>query len=327
MSIGGKWEDIGMGHMDKELSLKLLDSYYDNGGNLTDTANNYGEWTKKRGIRDRLFIAIKIYIEQKVMYVGNNAKSLHLSVEASLKKLRTYYIDLLYLHWWDWDTSIEEVMKALHMVVQQGKVLYLGVSDTPAWVVSKANQYARDHALTQFIIYQGAWNLMERSFEREIIPMAKSEGDLGWPLAPWNILASGKIRTDDEERRRRESGEKGCTIMEDRRERNDNQKLVCNGLEEVPNQIGAKSITSVAIVYLMQKTVNVFPIANIEALSISLTEEQIKSLKSVVGFDPGFPNTMIGDGTEPSIFLTNAAPIEKLPVTIPLRPTTKRAHN
>ncbi len=122
---------------------------------------------------------------------------MHISVEASLKKLRTSYIDLLYLHWWDWHTSVEEVMTSLHKLVLQGKVIYLvslfmfyyesrsrsvvlfftqGVSDTPAWIVSKANQYARDHALTPFSVYQGAWNVLERSFEREIIPMARAEG-------------------------------------------------------------------------------------------------------------------------------------------------------
>lgn len=101
---------------------------------------------------------------------------MHVSVNASLKKLRTDYIDILYLHWWDWDTSVEEVMNALHNLVASGKVLYLGISDTPAWVVSKANQYARDHGKTPFVVYQGAWNVMERSFERDIIPMARSEG-------------------------------------------------------------------------------------------------------------------------------------------------------
>lgn len=64
-------------------------------------------------------------VKQKVQFVGNNAKSMHVSVEASLKKLRTSYIDLLYLHWWDWDTSVEEIMRSLHLLVQQGKVIYL----------------------------------------------------------------------------------------------------------------------------------------------------------------------------------------------------------
>ncbi|KAF8189346.1 NADP-dependent oxidoreductase domain-containing protein [Pholiota molesta] len=344
MSIGDKWSEFGMGHMDKAASFALLDAYYDNGGNFIDTANNYqdessemfiGEWAEKQGIRDQLFIATKYTtnfkarkgLKQEVMYVGNNTKSLHISVDASLKKLRTSYIDLLYLHWWDWDTSIEEIMKALHVVVQQGKVLYLGVSDTPAWVVSKANQYARDNALTPFVVYQGAWNVMERSFERDIIPMAKAEG---MALAPWNVLAAGKIRTDEEEERRRKTGEKGRTLYGEW-ERTAEEKRICKVLEAIAQEIGAKNITSVAIAYLMQKTVYVFPIvggrkvehllANTEALDISLTEDQIKRLESEVKFDPGFPSTFIGDGskdTRPKL-LTSAAPLEYWPAPAPIR--------
>jgi len=277
MSIGDKWSSIGMGSMDKESSFKLLDAYFDNGGNFIDTANSYqdessemfiGEWAEARGIRDQLFIATKYTfnfkshdesVHQKVLYVGNSAKSLHISIEQSMKKLRTSYIDLLYLHWWDWDTSVEEVMRSLHTLVLQGKVLYLGVSDTPAWVVAKANQYARDHALTPFVIYQGAWNVMDRSFEREIIPMARSEG---LALAPWNVLAGGKIRSDEEEEKRRQTGENGRTLAIVARgwERNEKEKTVCKALEKVAAEIGAKHITSVAIAYLMQKTPYVFPI-------------------------------------------------------------------
>jgi len=141
---------------------------------------------------------------RQLTYTGNNLKSMHVSVADSLKKLRTSYIDILYMHWWDWDTSVEEVMNGLHVLVQQGKVLYLvsvlvfmltptfvnmyhhqGVSDTPAWVVSKANQYARDHGKSPFVIYQGVWNVMNRSFERDIIPMARSEGTSGVIFMHW----------------------------------------------------------------------------------------------------------------------------------------------
>jgi aryl-alcohol dehydrogenase-like predicted oxidoreductase len=101
---------------------------------------------------------------------------MHISVEASLKKLRTSYIDILYVHWWDYTTSVEEVMTSLHNLVIQGKVLYLGVSDTPAWVVSKANLYAKLTGKSPFVIYQGAWNIMNRDMERDIIPMCIQEG-------------------------------------------------------------------------------------------------------------------------------------------------------
>ncbi|PPQ94407.1 hypothetical protein CVT25_002495 [Psilocybe cyanescens] len=348
MSIGDKWDKFGMGAMNKESSFKLLDAFYDNGGNFIDTANNYqdetseafiGEWAEKRGIRDQLFIATKYTtdfkmhndsVQQQVLYVGNNSKSMRVSVDASLKKLRTNYIDLLYLHWWDWDTSIEEVMKSLHNLVVQGKVLYLGVSDTPAWVVSKANQYARDHALTPFVVYQGAWNVMERSFEREIIPMARAEG---MALAPWNVLAAGKIRTDAEEERRRKTGEKGRTLLDPNWERTDREKKVCKALEKVAAEVGTKSITAVAIAYLMQKTTYVFPLvggrkvehllSNIEALNISLSDKQIQYLESVVDFDPGFPSTFIGDGTKTVNLVQASAHTDMRPMAQPLRPAVK----
>lgn len=116
-------------------------------------------------------------MQQKTHFVGNNLKSMTLSVDASLRKLRTSYIDILYLHWWDYTTPVEEVMNGLHNLVVQGKVLYLGISDTPAWVVVKANAYARAHGKTPFVIYQGAWSVMQRDLERDVIPMVIDEGE------------------------------------------------------------------------------------------------------------------------------------------------------
>lgn len=235
----------------------------------------------------------------KVNYAGNNAKSLLVSVNASLKKLRTDYIDILYVHWWDWNTSVKEMMDNLHFLVASRKVLYLGASDLPAWVVATANQYAHDHGKSPFVIYQGAWNIMERSFEREIIPMARAHG---LALAPWNVLAAGKLRTDAEEERRIASGEKGRSLLGDWL-RNEDEKKVSKALEKVAKEVGTEHITAVAIAYVMQKTPYVFPIiggrkvehlhANIEALKISLTQEQIAYLESIIPFNPGFPNWMI----------------------------------
>ncbi|KAJ7032824.1 NADP-dependent oxidoreductase domain-containing protein [Mycena alexandri] len=325
MSVG-KWGSMGMGDMDKESSFKLLDAYFDNGGNFIDTANNYqdessetfvGEWAEQRNIRDQLVIATKYTTNfktrndafaQKISYVGNNIKSMHISVEASLKKLRTTYIDILYLHWWDWDTGVEEVMNGLHNLVVQGKVLYLGVSDTPAWVVSQANQYARDHGKTPFVIYQASL-----------------------ALAPWGVIGQGKFRTDAEEEERRATGEKDRALTNPQWERNDNEKKISYALEKVAAEVGTKSITAVAIAYAMQKVPYCFPIiggrkvehlmANVEALDISLSDEQIAFLEGVVPFDPGFPITMIGDGSKTSALLANAGAIVKQPFPQAIRPT------
>ena len=105
---------------------------------------------KERNVRHEIVLATKFTTtfpdptksapRQRINFAGNSTKSLHVSLEASLKKLQTDYVDLLYVHWWDFTTSIPELMQSLNHMVQRGKVLYLGVSDTPAWVVSKANQ-------------------------------------------------------------------------------------------------------------------------------------------------------------------------------------------
>ncbi|KAL0563751.1 putative aryl-alcohol dehydrogenase aad14 [Marasmius crinis-equi] len=335
MSVGDKWQSI-MGSMDKEASFKLMDAYFDKGGNFIDTASNYqeesseefiGEWAEKRGIRDQLFIATKYTtlwkradpkIVQKINFIGNNVKNMHMAVNASLKKLRTDYIDLLYVHWWDYDTSVEEVMDGLHNLVVQGKVLYLGISDTPAWIVADANRYARDHGKTPFSVYQGQWSILERSFERDIIPMARS---FGMALAPWGVLHGGKFRTDAEEERRAETGEEGRKTLGPWK-RNAEEVNMSHALEKVAKEVGAKSITSVAIAYVMQKTTHVFPIIgvrkveqleqNLEALDITLTPEQIKFLESQADFKIGFPFALFGDGTDPSL-LSMAGRLQRFP--------------
>jgi hypothetical protein len=139
-----------MGSMDKTQSFKLLDAYYDAGGNFNDTANScqdeqsekwIGEWMNERQNRDLLVLATTFTTSYRswelgegktVNYSGNHRHSIYMSVRDSLEKLQTEWIDILYLHWWNWTTSIEEVMDALHILVEQGKVLYLGISDSAA---------------------------------------------------------------------------------------------------------------------------------------------------------------------------------------------------
>ncbi|KAI0776842.1 aryl-alcohol dehydrogenase [Trametes elegans] len=271
MSIGDKWEPYGMGAMTKETSFALLDAFYDAGGNFIDTANNYqdesseafvGEWMEQRGICDQMVIAAyelttgdsAVYyatdykrgrsdIKQHSGYVGNHVKSLHISVEQSLKKLRTSYIDILCVHWWDYTSSIEEVINGLHALVLAGKVLYL------------------------------------------------------------NVLAAGRIRTDEEERRRLESGEKGRLLLTDEWRRNETERKVAKVLEEVATEVGAKSIQAVAIAYAMQKVPYVSPIiggrkvehlhANLQALEITLTDEHFKRIESAVPCDLGLPTNIL----------------------------------
>ncbi|TFK19886.1 Aldo/keto reductase [Coprinopsis marcescibilis] len=351
-TIGDKWTKFGMGEMNKESSFKLLDAYFDKGGNFIDTANGYqdesseafiGEWAEKRNIRDQLFIATKYTmnykprddtIVQKSFYTGNSVKSMNISFKPSLEKLRTDYIDLFYVHMWDWSTSIEEVMHGLHTLVAQGKVYYLGISDTPAWVVAKANQYARSNGLTPFSVYQGSWSILERSFEREIIPMAREEG---MALALWGILGGGKLRTDAEEEARAKSGEKGRTVFNPEWRRNEVEKATSHALEKVAKEVGATSIAAVAIAYVLHKAPFVFPLIgarkveqleqNIEALNISLSDEHIKALESVSPFEPGFPHNLIGSGESLSSPLQSIGIVDKVAHPSLLDSPSRGGHN
>ncbi|KAJ7243766.1 aryl-alcohol dehydrogenase [Mycena rebaudengoi] len=322
MSIGDKWANLGMGAMDKEASFKLLDAFFDAGGNHIDTANNYqdgsseefiGEWMEARGNRDQLVIATK-----KNLYMGNNTKSLKLSVENSLARLRTSYIDILYVHYWDLHTEVEEMMDSLHNFVVAGKVIYLGISDTPVWFVVKANE---------FVVYQAAYSVTERDIEREIMPMCRHEGIA---LTLWNVLAAGHIRTDAEEEARRQTGENGWQVMGPW-ERTADEKM-CAALEVVADQVGTKHITAVAIAYTMHKAPFVFPIiggrkvehllANIEALSIKLTADQMKYIDAVLPFDFGFPGKCLGELGGPYPFMMSIyAKYDVQPLPPPITPS------
>jgi aryl-alcohol dehydrogenase-like predicted oxidoreductase len=156
ISFGNEWSELFGKSEDTD---SLLDTFFSLGGNFIDTSNTYnsessekllGEWMEKRGTRDQMVIATKYgagyraYNKEKEPmqsnFTGCSAKSMHVSVRDSLRKLRTDYIDILYVHWWDFATSVDEIMTHLHALVMARQVLYLGISDTPAWVVVKANE-------------------------------------------------------------------------------------------------------------------------------------------------------------------------------------------
>jgi aryl-alcohol dehydrogenase-like predicted oxidoreductase len=317
MSFGTAWASL-MGSVDEAQTTKLLDTYADAGGNFIDTANNYqdeqserfiGNWMAERGNRDIMFVATKFTTNYRkwdlgggkaVNYSGNHRKSIHLSVQDSLRKLQTSYIDLLYIHWWDWTTSITELMDALHILVVQGKVLYLGASDTPAWVVASANTYALSHGKTPFSVYQGRWNVMSREFERDIIPMARH---FGMALCPWDVLGGGKLQTKKDIETRSQGGE-GLRVMRGV-EQTEIERAASEALEKVAAEHGTESIQQIALAYVMHKARNVFPLVggrkvehlqdNIRSLSIRLTDEQIARLDNIKPFEIGFPLDVIGD--------------------------------
>ncbi|KAI1421757.1 aryl-alcohol dehydrogenase [Xylaria sp. FL1777] len=345
MSIGSAWTS-SLGSMNKEQSFELLDAYFQKGGNFIDTANNYqdeeserwlGEWMTARKNRDQLVIATKFtsdyksheYGKGKIVNVcGNHRRSLHTSVRDSLAKLQTDYIDILYLHWWDWTTSIEEVMDALHIMVQQGKVLYLGISDSPAWVVSAANTYAKAQGKTPFTIYQGRWNVMRRDFERDIIPMARH---FGMALAPWDVLGQGKFQGSKELEERKKTGETLRPLWGAQQSEQDIK--VSAALENVAKEHGIESVTAIALAYVNAKYPWVYPIIggrkvrhledNIQSLNIKLTPKQVEYLESITPFDVGFPGIFVGpeirESCAPAPFLAAAGRLAIVPYAQPIQ--------
>ena len=302
MNFGDAWKEF-LGECNKETAFQMLDYFYENGGNFIDTANNYqfeesekwlGEWMVKHNNRDQMVIATKFTTFWRTNnkeglnsnYQGNHSKSLKLSLDASLVKLQTTYIDLLYIHWWDFTTSIPELMQSLHRVVASGKVLYLGISDTPAWIVSKANEYARQKGLTPFSVYQGRWSAADRDFERDILPMCEAEG---MALAPWGALGRGSFMSPEDY----EKKDAGRKIGQ-----SENVKKICVVLDKLAKEKDTL-ITSIALAYVRHKSPYVFPIVggrkvehlkgNIEALSIELSDQELDEIENAAPFDAGFP--------------------------------------
>ena len=184
----------------KEESRRVYDRFRDAGGNFVDTANVYSGGTSETFLgefladhRERIVLATKYTgatRRRDVNAAGNNRKSMMDAVHASLKRLRTDYIDLYWVHARDFHTPIEEVMRGLDDLVRQGKVLYVGISDTPAWEVSRANTLAELRGWSPFVGLQIRYSLLDRAVERELLPMART---LDLAVTPWDTLGSGVL--------------------------------------------------------------------------------------------------------------------------------------
>ena len=191
-------EDWGWGSS-KDESRQVLDAFLEAGGNFIDTANVYTNGTSEtllgeflKGDRDRAVLATKYTNAMPGTDPnagGNQRKNMMRSVEASLKRLQTDYIDLYWLHIWDKMTPIEEVMRAFDDLVRQGKILHAGVSDMAAWAVARANTLAELRGWTPFVGLQIEYSLIERTVERELLPMAEA---LGLGVTAWSPLAGGR---------------------------------------------------------------------------------------------------------------------------------------
>jgi aryl-alcohol dehydrogenase-like predicted oxidoreductase len=205
MTFGDDW---GWG-ADAAESRRIFDAFAAGGGTFVDTSNNYTDGTSETLVgefaehaRDRFVLATKytLTIDRTDPNAGgNHRKSLVRSLEQSLRRLRTDYVDLLWLHMRDATTPIEEAVRALDDQVRLGKVLYVGISDSPAWLVAQANTVADLRGWSPFVALQLPYSLADRDPERELLPMAAA---FGLAVTPWGVLGAGALTGKPQDERR-----------------------------------------------------------------------------------------------------------------------------
>ena len=318
-------EDLGWG-APKDESRRMYDAFREAGGNFIDTANIYTNGTSEtflgdfiRADREQVVLATKYTFATKppnanrpvdVNNAGNQRKNMLQSVEASLKRLKTDYLDLYWLHGWDGLTPVEEVMRAFDDLVRQGKVLYIGISDTPAWIVSQANTLAKLSGWTPFIGLQIEYNLIERTPERDLLPMARAF-DLG--VTVWSPLGSGVLTG-----KYNQSSSTSRSAEPTRRDvspyvRVDEHTLaIAAEVQKVAQEIG-RTPAQVALNWIRQRGDNLIPILgarklsqlqdNMACLEFRLSDAQLQRLNEVSKIDLGFPQEMLArDITRESLF-------------------------
>src|SRR5215831_6387185 len=258
-------EDWGWGSS-KDEARTIYNAYRDAGGNFIDTANVYtngasetllGEFLK--GHRDEIVLATKYTNAASSTNPnagGNQRKSMMQSVEASLKRLQTDYIDLYWVHIWDQLTPVAEVMRGLDDLVRQGKVLYVGISDAPAWWIAQANTLAQLRGWSAFVGLQIEYSLIERTVERELIPMAKAF-NLG--VTAWSPLSSGVLTGKYHGHGSPEGGRMTSDMVKDFMPEEQRTRRVVAAVKTVADQVG-RSMAQVALAWLRFRPVPVIPI-------------------------------------------------------------------
>lgn len=297
-------EDWGWG-ASKEESKKMFDAFVAAGGNFIDTANRYTNGTSEKFVgefiasdRDYFVLATKYTLKNRdgdPNSAGNHRKNMRRSLEASLKRLNTDHIDVYWVHAWDVITPVEEMMRALDDMVHAGKILYVGVSDTPAWVISRANTLAELRGWSPFVGLQIRYSLLDRDAERDLLPMARA---LGLAVTPWGALGtgvlSGKYNKDKESTGRASMwnnvSEKKLTVAAE--------------VIKIADELG-RAPSQVALNWVRQQTGVMIPIIgartlkhiedNLGCVEFKLSDEQLKRLSDASKIELGFPHDFLNE--------------------------------
>jgi aryl-alcohol dehydrogenase-like predicted oxidoreductase len=298
MTFGTEWPLGG----DHEQSKAVFDAYANAGGNFLDTANRYTEGTSEKWVgeyivadRDHFVVATKYTLHDRPNdpnFAGNHRKNMMRSVEASLKRLNIDCIDLFWVHLWDSTTPVEEVMRGLEDLTRMGKIHYIGISDTPAWIVSRANMLAELRGWNRFAALQLEYSLIQRTPERDLFPMAKA---LDLAITPWAVLAGGALSG------KYLRGEPG-RVPENSIRRNERSARIAEVAASVAAEMSVTPV-QVAVRWTMQRGQLVIPIVgarraeqiedSLGATKIELSPAHMQRLDEATAIEPGFPHDFL----------------------------------
>lgn len=300
MTFGEEW---GTGS-DFETSKKVFETFADAGGNFIDTANFYTNGTSEKYLgefvgdeRDKYVLASKYTLIEDASHpngTGNSRRNMMRTVEVSLKRMNTDYIDVLWVHMWDFTTRVDEVLRAMNDLISQGKVCYIGISDTPAWVVAKANMMAELRGWEEFVGLQAEYSLITRDIERELIPMAD---DFGMSITTWSPLGAGLLTG-----KYNQGMVEGGRLSEKSVKFNPRNIQIAQTVAKIADKLG-KSSSQVALNWLRAQNKNIIPIIgsrkphqiheNLKCLEWELSQDDLMTLSEVSAIDLGFPTKFL----------------------------------
>ncbi len=300
----------------------MLSVYADRGGNFVDTANMYGGGKSEAvlgrwlaGRRDKMVVATKYSLARTrgdANAGGNHRKSMVRSVEESLTALGTDYIDLLFLHMWDFRTPVEEILRAFDDLVRDGKVLYAGLSDVPAWQASRMQAIADLRGWTPFVAFQMSYSLIERTPERDLIPMCR---EMGMGVLPWSPLGGGVLTGKYSREQLTSDSAAGMNSREAINRMtgrlSERSLAIADQVKAEAEKIGATA-AQVALAWTLRDPTVTAPVLgvrtmlqledNLAALAIDLDDEQLARLDEVSGIALGFPHDMLASPMQKQMF-------------------------
>ncbi len=293
-------------------SRQMFDAFLEAGGNFIDTANIYTQGSSERFLaefigpeRSRLVLASKFSMTTDPADPnagGNSRKNLQRALEASLRRLRTDYLDLYWVHAWDQSTPLDELMRALDDAVRAGKILYAGFSNVPAWVVARAQTLAELRGWTRFVALQLHYSLIERNVERELLPCAEA---LGLAVTAWSPLAggvlTGKYSRDPAERAtqpgRLTTTPWGNAFL------NERNFTIAEQTVQQARRLG-RTAAQVAIRWLLERRAGVIPIVGarsvtqlrelLGACDFELDADASEALDAAGRIEVGYPGALLG---------------------------------